>query len=253
MDLLTAFILIVSGMLCAIVNVIGGGGSLLVIPVLLMLGLPAEIANGTNRVAIFFQDSSSLLGFSKKKDLPMREGVYLAIPIVLGAIAGAWLSAIFMSETLLNIIVLVLVVAMLLLMLYKPEKWLNTNNLSSKYKMTITDFILFLAIGFYGGFIQVSFTYLVMVVLVLRVGNSMVQSDALKIFLNLLITIITLGIFMYHGQINWLYGICMGIGGVIGGFIGTRFAIRWKPSLVRILMITLLLLAGAYTLFFRIL
>lgn len=253
MDLMTAFILILSGILCAIVNVIGGGGSLLAIPVLLMMGLPAEIANGTNRVAIFFQDSSSLLGFSKNKTLPMHEGVRIAVPIVLGAIAGAWMSAIFMSENLMNIIVLVLVVVMLLLLLYKPDKWLNTTHLPGEYKMTVTDFILFLAIGFYGGFIQVSFTYLVMATLVLRVGNTLVQSDALKIFLNLLITIVALGIFIYHGQINWLYGICMGFGGLIGGFIGTRFAIRWKPAFVRISMIILLLLAGAYIVFFRIL
>lgn len=88
MDLISILLLLVGGVFCGAINVVGGGGSLLALPILLALGLPAQVANGTNRVAILFQDISSLVFFKKRGQLDIQEGWKLAIPTIFGAVFG---------------------------------------------------------------------------------------------------------------------------------------------------------------------
>ena len=56
MDYLQALFLVLVGVVAGFINTVAGGGSLLTLPILIFLGLPPAMANGTNRVAIFFQN-----------------------------------------------------------------------------------------------------------------------------------------------------------------------------------------------------
>ena len=51
------------GAAAGMVNVMAGGGSTLTLPVLILLGVDAGVANGTNRVAIVVQNISATLTF----------------------------------------------------------------------------------------------------------------------------------------------------------------------------------------------
>lgn len=251
MTFLTIFLLILGGILCGVVNVIGGGGSLLALPILMSLGLPANVANGTNRIAIICQDASSLLTFRKQHISPWKESFKISLPVILGALAGAWVATQFLSETLMNILILILVLFMIMLIVFKKNAWSNVSGTKVNFKMTLSTFLLFLATGFYGGFIQAGFTYLVMAALILKIGNNMITSDAIKMFVNLLITPFALFVFIYHNQVDWSYGFIMGIGGVIGGYLGSRFVVKWNPVLIRWILLILLALSGLYIVFFR--
>ena len=52
--------LFVVGFVAAVINVIAAGGSFLTLPLLLFLGLPAGVANGTNRVGVLAQNVSAV-------------------------------------------------------------------------------------------------------------------------------------------------------------------------------------------------
>ncbi|MCP9611923.1 sulfite exporter TauE/SafE family protein [Coprobacter tertius] len=251
MTFISILLLLGSGILCGIVNVIGGGGSLLALPVLLSLGLPAGVANGTNRIAIIFQDVSSLLMFRKKRQLDLKEGLRLTLPVLFGAIAGAWLAAFYLTENLMNIVILVLSLLMIAALFFQPDKWTRAISGNEKHKLTLTNVLLFFIIGLYGGFIQAGFTYLILAVLVLKCGYTMVKGDALKLFLNLMILPVALVIFIWQGQVQWLYGIVMGIGSALGGYLGVRFVNAWSPKLIRSIMLILLVMAVLYIIFVR--
>ena len=45
-------LLAAAGLAAGALNVVAGGGSFLILPILLFLGLPASLANGTNRVGV---------------------------------------------------------------------------------------------------------------------------------------------------------------------------------------------------------
>ena len=251
MDVTSILLLLAGGILCGIINVIGGGGSLLALPILLALGLPAPVANGTNRVAILFQDISSLISFRKKGQLDIREGWKLSLPTIVGAVAGAWVASIYLTETIMNISILVLTVFMIAALFFQPDKWTKKKTGNLQYELSATDAVLFFIIGFYGGFIQAGFTYLILAVLVLKVGNSMVKGDALKLFLNLLILPVALLIFVWHQQIEWLYGVVMGVGSALGGYWGVHFVTSWSPKLIRSILLVLLVLSALYIIFVR--
>ena len=251
MDLVSILLLLVGGILCGVINVVGGGGSLFALPILLALGLPAQVANGTNRVAILFQDISSLVFFKKKGQLDIQEGWKLALPTILGAILGIWVASVYLTEMIMNISILVLTVFMIMVLFFQPDKWTKKKNESLNYKLNFIDILIFFIIGFYGGFIQAGFTYLILAVLVLKVGNSMVKGDALKLFLNFLILPIALLIFAWHQQIDLLYGLVMGSGSALGGYWGVRFVTSWSPKLIRRILLILLILSALYIIFIR--
>ena len=251
MDFVTVISLLMAGMICGIVNVIGGGGSLLALPVLLALGLPAGVANGTNRIAILLQDIVAVTTFHKQKQLPLREGFILSVPVIIGAMVGAWLAAEYLTETILNIVILLLTVLMIAALFFQPDKWTRIKNSIVFRGLTVSNFILLFFIGFYGGFIQAGFTYLVLAVLVLRMGHNMVTGDALKLFLNLMIIPVALIIFIYHAQIVWNYGLLMGVGSAVGGYWGVKFVRTWSPVFIRSILLILWVLSALYIIFFR--
>ncbi len=61
----------VVGITTGIINTLAGGGSLLTLPVLIFMGLPSHVANGTNRIAIVLQSFIGTLGYRSKGFRPI--------------------------------------------------------------------------------------------------------------------------------------------------------------------------------------
>jgi uncharacterized membrane protein YfcA len=73
-------LIVLVGFIAAFLNTVGGGGSLFSVPILTFIGLPITIANGTSRVAIFFQNIFAVGGFkSKGVELPWPYAAYLRV------------------------------------------------------------------------------------------------------------------------------------------------------------------------------
>ena len=68
---------IVVGFLAGFINVFAGGGSLLTLPLLIFMGLPANIANGTNRIALIMQNIVATGSFRQQKVLDFKQGDFL--------------------------------------------------------------------------------------------------------------------------------------------------------------------------------
>ncbi len=248
-------ILIISGLFSGIINAIGGGGSLLALPMLMFTGLPASIANGTNRICIFLEDIASLLGYSKKRRTNIKKSYQILWPILIGCIFGAF-SASFVfegdsGEIIMNILLLALIVLTIISIIRKRTRW-STNLLNSlNHKPNLSDYIILIIIGFYGGFIQAGFTYLVLMVLVARFGCSLIYSDIVKIFVNVLITPIALIVFLLKGQVDIVAGLILGIGSIFGGYIGAKLVTRLSTKITILILMVLLGTSGIYVALFR--
>ena len=81
--------------------------------------------------------------------------------------------------------------------------------------------------------------------LVLNAGYELVKANALKVFIVLMYTPIAIIIFQINGQINWQYGLTLGAGTMIGGFIASRLAITKGAGFVRWVLIIVILLTAA--------
>jgi len=92
MEWYTYIIVVAVGIVAGIINTLAAGGSLLTLPVLMALGLPPNMANGTNRIAIFLQNVVGVGRFHQEKVMDFPSGFRVGIPAALGAIAGAFIA-----------------------------------------------------------------------------------------------------------------------------------------------------------------
>jgi len=106
------------------INTLAGGGSIISLSVLMLLGLPANIANGTNRIGILMQNFAAVGSFSQQKVLDWKKGRWFAIPAVLGSILGAWI-AVDVNEKAIEYSIAVIMLLMVIIILWKPERWIT--------------------------------------------------------------------------------------------------------------------------------
>jgi uncharacterized membrane protein YfcA len=238
-------VLIVSGVLVGFINTLAGGGSIVSLSILMFLGLPANIANGTNRIAILGQTLTGVASFKQQKVLDFRKGIILAIPAIIGSLVGAWI-AVDINEKIFEIAVAIIMIFMLFFILYKPDKLLYGRKELIEKKTGFTQILIFFLIGVYGGFIQVGVGYFLLAGIVIGAGYDLVKANAIKVLIVLLYTPFALIIFILDNQINWKYGLVLTIGTFIGAFVASRLAVSKGVNFVRWVIVIVILLTSAH-------
>lgn len=222
-------IAIVGGALAGAVNTLAGNGSAITLTILTeILGLPGNLANGTNRVGVLLQGWAGTYAFYKNGKLRLERSWNYIIPTVIGAIAGVLL-AIWVSNEQFMVVFRYLMVLMLLVILVKPKRWLIKTDTSRKPNLWIS-IPMFLALGFYGGFIQMGMGIFFLAAMVLGARFSIMESNAVKSFVVALYTIVVVIIFQYKGLIDWKYGLILAIGQTVAGWYTAVYASRYKNA-----------------------
>lgn len=224
------------GIIAGFINTLAGSGSLLTLPLLIFMGLPANMANGTNRIGILFQSIVGTAGFKQQKVLELKMGFIYGIPTILGAILGAILALSF-SDVVMEKAIGILLLVMFFLVLFKPDVWIKGQAGKIRQKPNLLVMLVFFLIGIYGGFIQAGVGLFLLAALVLGAGADLVKANALKVFLVLLYTPVVLLFFMNENQIDYKLGIILAIGNSIGAYLGTRVAVSWGPKFIRIVLL----------------
>jgi uncharacterized protein len=227
-------LLTLGGLFAGFINTIAGGGSLLTIPLLIFLGLPSPVANGTNRIAIFMQNVMGVARFSRKRALKWdKENIMrilaMLVPSLIGAVIGA-IIATQLSKEVFDIVVGILMILVLLTLFLKPKEWEKE---SEHIREEWWRYPVFLLIGMYGGFIQAGVGFLLLTGLVVGMGFNLVTANALKVLIVLIYTILALLIFILNGQVILIAGLFLGVGNVIGAVIGVSSILKIKPVFLK--------------------
>lgn len=238
-------LVVLAGAAAGFVNVLAGNGSLITLPVLIFLvGLPANIANATNRIGVTLQNVVGVGGFYQQGKLDLRGAILLSIPAALGSIVGAKL-AVDIDETLFRQVLAVVMIIMIVLMLIDPNRWIRGKEHVVSRPLTVTRFLVFFAIGVYGGFLQAGVGIFLLAGLVLGAGYDIVRANAVKVAIVLALTFVALIVFMTSLQIEWVTGLLMGAGNMIGAWLATRFAVDKGAVWVRRFVIVVVLVSAA--------
>lgn len=216
---------------------------MLVVPFLIFLGLPANVANATNRVAIFLQNIVSTATFRQAKVLDFKTDYKLLVPTTLGSIAGAF-TAVDIEANVLQIVIGTLLVVMFFMVLLDPNTWIKANVQRAKARNPVVRFLLFSGIGFYGGFIQIGVGFFMLAGLVLGCGVDLLKANALKVLLILFYTLIALVIFISYGLIDWQTGLILSCGNMLGAWIGAHFSVKWGARYIRYLLLIALIVVA---------
>jgi len=242
-ELFDILITIGIGLVAGFINTLAGSGSLLTLPLLMFMGLPANVANGTNRIAILLQNVVGVSSFKQQKVFDFKEGIWLAIPAIIGSIIGAQL-AVDLNAVLMKQFIGGLLVFMFFFILIKPERWIKQKE-DIKSKPDIWQIIIFFFIGIYGGFIQAGVGFFLLAGLVVGAGFDLVKANAVKVFIVLLYTAFALAVFIINDQVNYLVGFVLAIGNMTGAYIATRLAVKKGSGFVRIILLAALFISSA--------
>jgi len=241
--------LIAAGFLAGFINTLAGSGSLISLPLLMFLGLPANVANGTNRIAILLQNIIAVGSFKQQKVLKIRQGIWLAIPAIIGSVIGAKF-AITLSEEIMSRTIGILLIVMFLLIVFKPDIWVKGQAGLQEKKPGVLQIVVFFFIGVYGGFIQAGVGFFLLSGLVLAAGFDLVKANAIKLLIVLLYTPFALIVFILNNQIDYKYGFILAAGNMLGAFVASRFAVSWGAKYLRYILMIIILLASVKLLFF---
>ncbi|MTI49342.1 sulfite exporter TauE/SafE family protein [Sporosalibacterium faouarense] len=239
-------LILIVGMLSGFMNTIGGGGSLLTLPVLIFAGLPSAVANGTNRIALMVQNLVAVNTFRNKGYFNPKFCIMLGAPAVLGSIIGAQMAVNISGNTFEKILGIVMLVV-LVLIIWRPEKNLiksiDIEDLSNIRKAVAV--IAFFFVGFYGGFIQAGVGFIIILTLGLITGKSLVEINSLKVFIIGIYMLSSLVVFIANGKIDWILGIVLAIGNGIGAYIGSNFAVNKGDKWIRrIIFVAIMIMAA---------
>lgn len=231
-----------AGVIAGFINTIAGSGSLITLPLLMFVGLPANVANGTNRIAIFLQNIVAVSSFKQQNLIDSKASVRLVIPSIIGAIIGANL-AIDLDEQMMKMSIAFLMVIMFFIILLKPSKWVKGQAGLVSEKPSVFQFVIFFVIGLYGGFIQAGVGFFLLSGLVLSVGYDLVKANAMKLLIVLAYTPFALAIFMYNEQIDYTLGLVLAVGNMLGAFIAAKYAKRIGSAVIRYILLTIIFLS----------
>jgi uncharacterized protein len=241
------------GIITGFINTLAGSGTLLTMPFFIFMGLPADIANGTNRLGIFAQTLVSSTVMRRQARVSLKGAEILIVPSVIGSGIGAYVASVVNPKVLEGVIA-----AVMLLLIYpivrNTEKWMRTESESEEFHHKPLLVFIFLALGFYGGFIQAGTGIFILSSIVLVAGRSLKYANYLKNIIVFLFTIPALAIFIFQGQINWEIGIVVMIAQSFGAWFAARFVSQNPKAnmIVRYLLIVMLVV-GAGSLIVRML
>ena len=232
------------GMISGFLNTIAGGGTLIVLPVLIFMGLPGPVANATARVGIFTQNIFAVGGFhSKGVKLPFPYTFYLCLSSLFGGYLGARMAISVPDDLFKKILAVIMVLVVLNIVFSKKKKEIIPEEQLSTVKQII-GIIGFFLLGVYGGFIQAGIGFLVIALLTRLHHFDLVKTNYIKVFAAIIYTGVAVVTFALAGMIEWKTGLMLAIGQGIGAWFTSRWSVdAGEKWIKRVLVVAVVIFA----------
>jgi len=233
-DFLEILLLFGVGTISGFINVMAGGGSTLTLPVLIFLGLDASLANGTNRIGLLFQNVSGVLSFNKENVSQLKLSLKLSLFTLPGAIIGAFYAT-KIDDLLFQKILAIVMIGIVITMMVPHSKEYIEEKITGKVPWLI--YPIMFALGFYGGFIQVGIGFLLMISLHRVLKMSLLYVNLHKVFIVLVYTIPAILVFAFTNNVNWFYGLSLGMGTSFGAWWSAKIAVKKGEKVIKIILV----------------
>jgi len=225
------FVLALVGVLAGWLNVMAGGGSLLTVPVMLFMGIPGPVANGTNRIAILAQNITAVTTFRRRGFSDFRLSFSLSAAAAIGALGGASIG-VRLDGVWFDRVLAIIMVAVMILMATGRDKVKPIDG-DGRTKNLLLGHVLMVGAGFWGGFIQIGVGFILMPILHRVLGLDLVRVNMHKVFIVLVYTVVALAVFASQLELLWWTGLALALGNSIGGWLGAHTTISHGETLIR--------------------
>jgi uncharacterized membrane protein YfcA len=250
-NVLSVVLLVLAGFVGGFINTLAGGGSMLTLPALMMLGIPADIANATNRVGVFLQSATAVRGFKNYDRLDSSAILPMLVPTVVGALVGSLLAS-YLPVSYLKPTLLITMVLMAVYMIVKPDGVAppaGTKAFGVFEKPT--GFVALFIAGVYGGFVQAGVGFILLAALAGSLRYDLVRANALKMVATGIFSIVALVVFIARDQVMWVPGLILAAGTMVGASLSVKFAINVSQSTLKWLLLVMVCLTCTGAFFFE--
>lgn len=247
LDPLQLGLLTLVGTLAGFLNIMAGGGSMLVLPIMVFMGIPGNVANGTNRIATLAQNVTAVTTFYKNGLFDFRLSASLALCALPGAILGAYIGTQVEGKSFNQILAIIMVVVMMIMM-FGSKQMAGSKEITKK-RMIFGHALMLLA-GFWGGFIMAGVGFIMIAIMNRVMGMDLVVTNSHKALIEIVFTVFALAIFASELQLLWLAGLFLGLGNAIGGWFGAKYQMANGADTVRKILYLVLTIFIIKLLFF---
>lgn len=234
--------LVLAGVFGGVLNTLAGGGSFLILPLLIGLGLPPGVANATSRIGVVAHGSAAALTFARNSSLQTGLVARLAAPMCVGSLFGAWLAT-QLDDALFRPLIGAVLLAWALILVVRPGRMLTPP--PAPVPPGPLAFAFALLIGVYGGFLQAGVGFPLIALFVSHLGHDLLRANAAKVALVFIYTLLAVAVFAAAGQIAWREALILAAGMTVGGWLGARLHIRAGTPLVRWAIVLMVGVSGA--------
>jgi uncharacterized membrane protein YfcA len=242
-------ILFAAGALVSLVNSVSGGGSVLSLPLLMGMGLPAAEANGTNRLGVWFGSLGSTAAFRRSGIFYPRLILRVGVPGLIGSLFGA-LAGVFLPDSYFRPVLGVAIAWIVFETLRSrgkaasgpkqgvegeeaPHASVPALPVLPNLRSGVLPFLAYAAVGFYGGLLQAG-VGLVMMYTFTKLGSlTLLQANALKVANNLFFATLSVAVFALFGKIRWDWALVFAAGNLCGGVAGSVLQVKRGESFIR--------------------
>ncbi len=244
-------ILIFVGILVGFINTLAGGGSSVLYPILIFMGMPIHTAIGTSRVGFLSQGIFSVAGFKSKGVFLFPFNVYVAIAAMFGGLIGAWLSIHTSAKNLTRILAVIMILIAILILIQSKIKQEKNLPVRIKGQWLWISFLVYFLIGIYGGFIQAGMGFMIIIAGLLVNRFNLTQANSIKALIVLILTVPTLYMFARKGLVNWEAGLFIAIGTAIGSWLTSRWSVNVNEKYIRAIIASIVVVLALKLWFYQ--
>lgn len=221
-------------LLTGFIDAIAGGGGLIMMPALLMAGVPPIQALGTNKLQSMFGTLVAMRNFARAGLVDWRAHKGLVATVFAGSAIGCLIVQ-QVDRSALELLIPALLGAVALYVLLSPRM----SDEDAQERVSEAGYRpVGGAIGFYDGFFGPGTGTFFTTSLVALRGLGLTRATAVTKLLNWTSNIAAVLVFALGGDVLWLLGLCMAAGAMAGGWLGSRTALKFGARLIRPLLVT---------------
>ncbi len=253
-------------------GLIGGGGSILAVPLLLyfvgLANVPNQystnpsltqsyidfidhVALGTTALAVGLNAYINSVIHFKKGDVRVFEGIVFTIPGVIGATIGGYISHITPGKSLLFLFgILMIIVSLFMLREKNIDESKNIKIEVFRRKLNIHRLVpIGFLVGFASGYFGIGGGFLIVPGLIYSSGLSMIEAVGTSLISVGTFGITSAAVYSFYGYVLPLLSIAYLTGGIIGGYLGTYAATKLAKGLLKKIFAIIIIIVAIYIIF----
>lgn len=178
-----------------------------------------------------YPNAVAVWGFHKHDIINWSAVGWLVGPALLGAPLGTWL-ALEMPDATFQKVLAFLMVGITLLTLWQSPVVAEDRQLHFNFFRRLVRASGFFIVGVYGGFVQAGVGFLLLS-MTPYLGLDLLRGNAVKVLTVWLLTILSLGLFVWQDKVHWEFGCALGVGSALGAWLGVRLSIAQGHAWIR--------------------